>query len=156
MENIMDIMKVVFISAMPVLELRAGLPLAVLLGFSKRWAFFYGVLGNTLGLFIAFLLLDHLMPYLKKIKVVRRIYLYSTRKVRRRRRRYLKMRYWGLFFLVATPLPGTGAWTAALVSFLFRFDRQQSMLVIFFGILAVAAIILTVGIITIHGYQFIF
>ncbi len=156
MENLDVILKVIFVSALPVLELRAGLPLAIVLGLSKRWAFFYGVLGNTLGLFIAFIILDYLMPYLMKVKIFRRIYLYSTQKVRNRRRRHLRLRYWGLFFLVALPLPGTGAWTAALVTYLFRFERRQALLAIFAGIIAVAVIILTVGIITVRGYRHIF
>ncbi len=153
---IMNILKVLIVSALPVLELRVGLPLAMLLGFSKRWAFFYGVLGNTIGLIIAFVILDHLTPYLIRVKLFRDIYDYTTKKVQRQEGRYRRLKYWGLFFLVAIPLPGTGAWTAAFVSYFFGFDRRRAMLVIFAGIVAVAVIILTVGIITIHGYRHFF
>jgi uncharacterized membrane protein len=153
MEHALDALKVIFVSALPVAELRVGLPLALILGFSKRWALFYGVLGNTLGLYMAFFVLDHLMPYLKQIKFFRMLYLRSTRKARRSRQRYMRLRYFALFLLVAIPLPGTGAWTAALVSYLFRFERSRAKVVIFFGILAVAVIMLTVGVITRHGLE---
>ncbi len=156
MENITDILKVIFVSALPVLELRVGLPMAIFLGLSKRWAVFYSVLGNTMGLFTAFIILDHLMPWFNKIELFRRIYLYSTEKATRHRSRYLRLRYWALFLLVAIPLPGTGAWTAALVSYLFRFDRRRALLVIFAGIIAVSIVMLTVGVITLHGYRQIF
>ena len=156
MDYIIDVLKVVIFSALPVIEVRGGLPLAIILGFSKRWAFFYGVLGNTLGLFIAFIILDHLMPLFMRFSIFRRIYNYSTAKVQRRRTRYIKLRYWALFMLVAIPLPGTGAWTAALVTYLLGFDRRRALLVIFAGILAVTTIILSVGMLTFHGIERMF
>ena len=156
MMDIFQIFQVVVFSAMPLVEVRGGLPLALVLEFPKRWAFFYGVLGNTLGLFAAFFILDHLMPYLKKIGILNRIYLSSTRRALRGRKRYLRLRYWALYLLVAIPLPGTGAWTAALVSYLFRFDRQQALLVIFAGIVTVTGLMLTLGVITIHGFRHFF
>ena len=156
MENLIDVLKVLIVSALPVLELRVGLPLAILLGFSKRWAFFYSVLGNTLGLFTAFYVLDHMMPKLKKFKIIQQVYVSSTKRVMRSRSRHQRLKYLGLFFLVAIPFPGTGAWTAALVSYLFGFERHRTLLVTFAGIVAVALAILFVGVITIHGYRKVF
>lgn len=156
MEKLIDVIQVVLVSALPVLELRVGLPLALFLGFSKRWALFYGVLGNTIGLFLAFIILDHLMPWLGKIKLFQQIYLYSTNRIHKKGNRHKQMRYLGLFILVAIPLPGTGAWTAALVSYLFKFERWKALLVIFAGIITLAAFILFVGVIGIHGYKKIY
>lgn len=156
MEQLTNILKVIVVSAMPLIEVRGGLPLAVLgFGFAKRWALIYGVLGNTLGLFLAFLILDYLMPWIKKVKPLWNIYLHSTRRVRRSRHRYRRLRYWALYLLVAIPLPGTGAWTAALVAHLFRFERRQALLVIFAGIVTGAVLILTAGVITFHGIRLI-
>ena len=154
-ENWLDIIKVIIFSALPVVEIRGGLPLAVLLGFSKRWAFFYGVLGNTLGLVLAFFILDYLMPWLLKVDILRRIYSWSSSRVERKRGRYVRLRYWALFLLVAIPLPGTGAWTAALASYLLKFDRRRAFIVIFLGILAVGTIILSAGMLTFHGIRHI-
>ncbi len=152
----MTALKVILVSAMPVIEVRGGLPFAILLGLSKTEALFFGILGNTIGLFMAFAVLDFLMPWLKKIKIFRYIYLRSTKKARRGREKYNRLGFWAIFLLVAIPLPGTGAWTAALVTHLFRFERRRSLLVIFAGIVAVAYLILTVGVIGFRGLHKIF
>ncbi len=149
----MEALQVIFVSAMPVIEVRGGLPFAILLGLSKTEALFFGILGNTIGLFMAFAVLDFLMPWLKKIKIFRYIYYRSTKKAMRGREKYKRFGFWAIFLLVAIPLPGTGAWTAALVTHLFRFERRRSLLVIFAGIVAVAYLILTVGVIGFRGLR---
>ncbi len=151
----MTILKVIIFSALPIIEIRGGLPLAILLGLSKTEALFFGILGNTLGLFIAFAVLDFFMPWLIKIKIFRYIYLRSTKKARRSRKKYKRFHYWAIYLLVAIPLPGTGAWTAALVTHLFRFERRRSLIVIFAGIVTVGILILTVGVITFRGLRHI-
>ena len=52
--------------------------------------------------------------------------------------------FWGLFVLVAIPLPGTGAWTGALVAALFDLPRKQSTVAIFIGVV-VCAIVMTLA-----------
>ncbi len=146
----------VLVSASPLIEARGGIPLAILLGLSKTEAMFYGILGNTMGLFLAFAVLDYLLPFIKKIAFLQRIYYHSTLRVRRKEKKYRRLRYWALFFLVAVPLPGTGAWTAALVSYLLGFERQRALVVIFLGIVAMSFLIMGVGVITFRGVQRIF
>ena len=47
--------------------------------------------------------------------------------------------FWGLFIFVAVPLPGTGAWTGALVASLLGIRFGRAMLAIFLGVLVSAA-----------------
>ena len=48
---------------------------------------------------------------------------------------------WGLFIFVAIPLPGTGAWTGALVAALLDMKRSKAMLSIAGGVLAAGAVV---------------
>ena len=50
----------------------------------------------------------------------------------------------GLILFVALPVPGTGAWTGALVASLFDLPKKQSALAIFIGVLT-CAIIMTLA-----------
>jgi uncharacterized membrane protein len=50
---------------------------------------------------------------------------------------------WGLLLFVGIPLPGTGAWTGALVAALFDMDLKRASLSILGGIF-LAAVIMTV------------
>ena len=51
---------------------------------------------------------------------------------------------WGLFLFVAIPLPGTGAWTGALVASLFDMKKSHAVLSIFSGVVT-AGLIMTFG-----------
>ena len=48
---------------------------------------------------------------------------------------------WGLLILVAIPLPGTGAWTGALVAALMRLDIKKSLPVIAAGVIIAGVIV---------------
>ena len=52
-----------------------------------------------------------------------------------------KYRLWGLFLFVAIPLPGTGAWTGALVADIFDIRIKHSLPVIALGVLVAGMII---------------
>ena len=54
----------------------------------------------------------------------------------------LKYEFWGLMVLVAVPLPGTGAWTGALVAAMLDMQLKRAMPAITVGVI-VAGIIVT-------------
>ena len=53
----------------------------------------------------------------------------------------LRYQFWGLLLLVAVPLPGTGAWTGAMVAAVMDLRMKRSMPAIFAGVLIAAAIV---------------
>jgi len=61
----------------------------------------------------------------------------------------LKYKFWGLLILVAIPLPGTGAWTGALVATVMDLRLKSALPAIFCGVLIAAAIVtlVTLGVI---------
>ena len=52
-----------------------------------------------------------------------------------------KYAFWGLFILVAIPLPGTGAWTGALVAAMLDMRLKRAFPAIALGVLGAAAIV---------------
>ena len=56
----------------------------------------------------------------------------------------MKYRFWGLLILVAIPLPGTGAWTGALVAALLDMRLRDAVPAILMGVLIAGVIILTI------------
>ena len=61
-------------------------------------------------------------------------------------RKYEKL---GLFILVAVPLPGTGAWTGALVAAMLEMRLKDAVPMILLGVCAAGALVmmLTIGVI---------
>ena len=52
-----------------------------------------------------------------------------------------KYAFWGLVVLVAIPLPGTGAWTGALVAAMLEMRLKRAFPAIALGVLIAAAIV---------------
>ncbi|MBO4692796.1 MAG: small multi-drug export protein [Clostridia bacterium] len=52
-----------------------------------------------------------------------------------------KYSFWGLFLLVAIPLPGTGAWTGALVAAMLDMRLKRALPAIVSGVIAAAVIV---------------
>ena len=52
-----------------------------------------------------------------------------------------KYAFWGLFILVAIPLPGTGAWTGALVAAMIDMRLKRAMPSIVLGVIGAAVIV---------------
>mgnify|MGYP001515205937 CR=1 FL=1 len=93
-----------FMAMVPVVELRGAIPLGVAAGLPPAVAAVTAMAGNLMP--VPCILLLWLGPKVDRLE--RRAHL-KGRKVR-------KYRTLGLVLLVAIPLPGTGAWTGALVA----------------------------------------
>jgi uncharacterized membrane protein len=57
-----------------------------------------------------------------------------------------KTLFWGLFIFVAIPLPGTGAWTGALLSIVLGLKLRKCFLPIALGVVTAGAIMLTLSV----------
>ena len=133
----------------PIIELRGGLPVGIASGLSFPAAYIASVIGNLIPvpfiiLFIRriFVLIRKYMPKLSSMidKLENKAHL-KGQKVR-------KYQKFGLFIFVAIPLPGTGAWTGALVAALLDIRLKDAILPIVCGVLTagILIMILTYGV----------
>ena len=128
------------VSLLPVLELRGGLIVAKLLEISFLKAFFICYIGNLLPIPFILLFIRRIFSWLKKIEPVRRLIDTLEAKSIRKADKGKKYRLWGLFLFVAIPLPGTGAWTGALIADLFDIRIKHSFPVIAVGVFVAGTI----------------
>ena len=132
---------VVFIvSMLPLVELRGGLIAAALLNISWGKAFLICFLGNMLPIPFILLFLKKIFALLRKIKAFDRFMAFLDRKVEKGSATVNKYKIWGLFILVAIPLPGTGAWTGTLAASLLDMDFKSSVLACMGGVLLAGVI----------------
>jgi uncharacterized membrane protein len=139
------------ISMTPIFELRGAIPVGI--GAYKMTiaeAFLWSVLGNVLVVAILVIFLEKFTGFLMKhFKFWKRFFDWLFERTRRKASDKIeKYGDWGLFFLVAIPLPVTGGWTGSLAAFLFGIPKKKSIPIISLGILIAGVIvtILTVGI----------
>jgi len=134
------VIEVLVVSAMPLSELRGGIPLALYLGFSPLESYILGVVGNLIPVPFILLLLDKIKNI--KIKFISKAYLEITKRVEKKRDLIERYGYVGLTLFVAVPLPVTGAWTGSLLAFLLGLNKLKSFLAISVGV-SIAGIIVT-------------
>ncbi|MBO7319624.1 MAG: small multi-drug export protein [Clostridia bacterium] len=130
-----------FISMLPILELRGGLIAAKLMEIDFFKAFAICYIGNMLPIPFILLFIRKIFSLLKKIpKVENTIVSLEARSIRKAEK-VQKYRLWGLLIFVGIPLPGTGAWTGALVADLLDIRIKHSLPVIALGVLIAGVII---------------
>lgn len=134
---------VFFVSLLPVLELRGGMIAASLLGVPWANAFIICLLGNMLPIPFILLFIKQIFKLLKKIKGINKIIIKIEQIADKKGGKINKSRNWGLFAFVAIPLPGTGAWTGALVATMLDIRMRKSFPIIFLGVLT-AGIIMSI------------
>ena len=130
------------VSMLPVVELRGGIPFGVAAGLPVWAAYLAAVIGNLLPVpFIVvyiqriFMFMRQNMPRLNSVvdKMEQKAHLKSAS--------VLKYQYLGLAIFVAIPLPGTGAWTGALVAAFLDMRLKKAMPSIMGGVLSACLII---------------
>ena len=140
----------IILTIMPVTELRVGLPIAILYAIEQSipiWLIFSLIVFLIfLIIFFIFYFLDHLHHIFLKFKPYRKLFeKYVGRfqkKVDKFKKKYETLGFLALVLFVAVPLPGTGAWTGSLLSWLVGLDRKKSILAISIGVLIAGLLIL--------------
>lgn len=128
----------------PVIELRGAIPYGVAVAGLEIWqAALIAVIGNLLPIpFLVVCTRDVFAWMRKKSERLDRIVVRMEKKADKNKDVVLRYQFWGLMILVAIPLPGTGAWTGALVAALMDLQLKRAMPAIALGVV-IAAIIVT-------------
>lgn len=138
---------VVIISAMPVSELRGAIPLGVMMHLNVFKVFFLAIAGNMIPVLPLLYLLDPVSKKLRRSKPWEKFFDWLFARTRKKSELVEKYEFWGLLFLVAIPLPMTGAWTGSIAASLFGLNKKLSFIAVTAGVVAAAVIvtILTLG-----------
>ena len=135
---------------LPVVELRGGIPFGVAAGLPLPLAALAAIIGNMLPIPFLILFTRRVFEWLRRrIPLLEGLISKMEAKADSKKDLVLKYKFWGLLLLVAIPLPGTGAWTGALVATVMDLRLKSAMPAIFCGVLAAAVIVslVTLGVI---------
>ena len=134
----------------PVLEMRGAIPVGVAAGLSPAVACVTAILGNLVPVPFIMLLIRKIFDWLRDTRFFGPKITALEQRAHLKGRVVRKYRLPGLIILVGIPLPGTGAWTGALVAALLDIRLRNAIPAIFIGLLIAAAITLTVTMGVIH------
>lgn len=133
---------VILIAALPVIELKGAIPIAMAKGYGLWPSFWLSFVGSSLPAIPIILLLGPVLHYLKRESFLRPLGLAIERKMWNNRKNIDRYGLFGLFVFVAIPLPGTGVWTGSSIAAFLKLSFWPSVAVIILGNL-VAGIIIT-------------
>ena len=144
-ENFPPELAVFFISMIPLIECRGAIPFGILVLNMPLWEVLpIAIIGNILPVPFILLLIRPIIKWLKKTRLFSPLAHWIEAKAEKKKDKVLKYSKWGLFLFVAIPIPGTGAWTGALVAALLDLRVRSAFFTILFGMIT-AALIMTVG-----------
>ena len=136
-------MIVFVISMVPILELRGGLLAASLLNIPFVRAIWYCVIGNIIPVPFILLLITPIFNRLKKTRLFRPMVEKLESRALGKSEQIERYEFWGLALFVGVPLPGTGAWTGALIASLLGIRFRKAFPAIILGIF-IATIIMSI------------
>ena len=122
------------ISMVPVIELRGAIPYGMAQGLGPWLACAVSIVGNMLPVPFILLFVRRVLHWMKRYPRLGRIAEKLERRAANRSGRVRKSEVIGLCLLVAIPLPGTGAWTGALVAALMEMRLKRALPTILLGV----------------------
>jgi uncharacterized membrane protein len=133
---------VMIVSALPISELRGGIPLGMALyNFSVVKSFWLSVIGNCIPVIPALLLFKPVSEFLSKWGPLKRFLNWFFEKTKKRAKIVEKYEAIGLALFVGVPLPLTGAWTGCIVARLFKLRFKYSVIAIISGVFIAGIIV---------------
>jgi len=133
---------------LPITELRATIPLALIVYEMPIWsAFLLAILGNLIPVILIIWFLNLLINkfLIHQIYIFNRFFSWLFERTQRKySKKFERWRDLALVVLVAIPLPFTGAWTGALAAFVFGIPIKRAFPLIALGVLIAGIIVTTI------------
>ena len=139
-----QILMTFLISMVPVIELRGAIPFGVAHGLSIPVAVIASIVGNLVPVPFIILFIRKIFNFIRRhFPKVNSLITRLEARAEKKSDVVLKYAFWGLMILVAIPLPGTGAWTGALVAAMLDMRMKKALPAIAVGVI-VSAVIVTI------------
>ena len=137
-----QILMTFLVSMVPIIELRGALPMATGAGLDWRIAIVVAIIGNLIPVPFIIMFIRKIFAWMRKQnnffgKVVEKL----ENKAFSKRDTIDKYGPWGLWLFVAIPLPGTGAWTGALIAAMLDIPLKKSFPAIAIGVITAGIIV---------------
>ena len=138
----------------PIIELRGAIPVAILLhDFNPLLAFICAVLGNLIPVPFIIIFIRKIFEWMRKCFPKLNSFIDRLEeKGKSKRETVLKYGFWGLFLFVAIPLPGTGAWTGALIAAMLDMRLKRAFPSILLGVITAGVVVTVLTVLGLGAY----
>jgi uncharacterized membrane protein len=131
-----------FISMVPVIELRGAIPYATGMGLAPEIAIPVAMIGNLIPIPFIILFIKKIFAWMRKVSPkLNGVVDKMEAKAEKNKEKVLRYAFWGLTIFVAIPLPGTGAWTGALVAAMLDMPLKKAFPSVVLGVLIAGIVV---------------
>ncbi len=145
---------VFFISMVPLVELRAAIPVSQGMGLPILQSYIVAVIGNMVPVPFIYLFARAVLEWGADKPVIGKFFSWCLEKGEKGGKKLQEKAGRGLFvallLFVGIPLPGTGAWTGTLAASILDMDFKSSVAAVMLGVL-LAGIIMGIGSLGVFG-----
>ena len=140
-----QILTIALFTLIPLLELRASIPIGIGMGVPGPIVFITAVVANILLGPLIYIFLDKFIHLLIRYKLFRVPYNKLVRRTQRRiHKKVEKYGEWAVALFIAVPLPGSGSYSGALAAYLIGLGYKKFIIANIIGVL-IAGIIITLA-----------
>ncbi len=120
---------------LPVLELKAAIPLGVGMGIPIWTTFILAYLGSVIPVPFIIFFIERVIKWMagSKVKLFNKFANWLLGKVEKHQGKIEKYGYLGVFVFVAIPLPGTGVWTGSLIAAMLELKPAKAICMVLLG-----------------------
>jgi uncharacterized membrane protein len=129
----LDVLKLIFVSMLPWIELRGAIPMGVHMGYHYLYVFAICTITDILLVPVLLVMLRYVVPLVLRIDTINRFYQWNVVGTLKRYEKYKKWEELGLALFVAIPLPFTGVYSGTFVSYLLDLKKKEAFLSIASG-----------------------
>lgn len=147
------------IAMVPVVELRGAIPVGVFT-FHLNYieSFLCSFIGNILPVYFIVKYIRPIFDFLGRWKIFKKIIDWTSERANKKIASSKTLQNFvalGLFIFVAIPLPGTGAWTGALIANFLEIKPKKAVPPIILGVLTAGIIVLALTAMANGGIQYL-
>jgi len=144
---------VVILSALPISEVRGGIPAGIIMGLPLSRILPLAIVSNVVSVLPVVLCFNWAAQLLADKPLLGRLITRLIRRARAKEEMVNKYGVWAVTLFVAIPLPVTGAWTGSLVAAVFGMRFWRVLFCLTMGVMIASAIVTSLSLAGVHIFS---
>lgn len=129
----MDYLNILFLSMMPVTELRGAIPIGIAMNLDPLGVYAASVIGSSLVSIPLILTFRHILSFIRGISFLKSFAQKIDNKIESSMKKLKSASVLGLILFVGIPLPTTGSWTASAIASILHMRIRDAFIGIVIG-----------------------
>ena len=129
----MDYLNILFLSMMPVTELRGAIPIGIAMNLDTLGVYAASVIGSSLISIPLILTFRHILSFIRGISFLKNISKKIDNKIEASMKKLKSASVLGIILFVGIPLPTTGSWTASAIASILHMRIRDAFIGIVLG-----------------------